>query len=219
MKINAFIVNRNLLTTLKNTVDFLSKNPNINIVILDQGSTYPPLLDYYKNLNHQIIEFPNNDGPHSVWSNKVKSYHNDNPFILCDSDCTYDGIPADWLDKMMYSLDKTNIRKVGFSIEIDDLPSTPLGLRAKNHEKQFWNNLTNLGYISEIDTTFAIYKKHSSFGYDGIRLPKPYTMRHELWYLDSDNINDEWQYYIKNAKHFSTWGSIIKQSLKEISNE
>ena len=213
MTINAFIVNRNLLTTLKNTVNFLSKNSSINIIILDQGSTYEPLLDYYKGLNHTIVEFPHNEGPHSVWSAKARPYHNNEPFILCDSDCTYDGIPNDWLDKMLYTLERTDYRKVGFSIEIDDLPPTNLGVRAKNHETPYWNNLTELGYVNEIDTTFAIYKKHSGFGYDGIRLPRPYTMRHELWYLDVNNINDEWIYYLQNAKHFSTWGTTIKGQL------
>ena len=47
-KIKAFIVNRNLLTTLKNTVEFLSKEPRVEVVIFDQQSDYPPLLEYYK---------------------------------------------------------------------------------------------------------------------------------------------------------------------------
>ena len=44
----AIIVNRNLLTTLKETVEFLSKESRIDVIIYDQQSTYPPLLEYYK---------------------------------------------------------------------------------------------------------------------------------------------------------------------------
>jgi hypothetical protein len=212
--INAFIVNRNLLTTLKNTVNFLSKRQEINIIVLDQGSTFEPTLQYYKeNPYLTIVEFPHNEGPHSVWSSKARPYHNAESFILCDSDCTYDNIPDDWLDKMIYTLGKTDRCKVGFSIEINDLPETGIGIRAKYHETPYWNNPTELGYINEIDTTFALYKPRSGFAYDGIRLPRPYTMRHELWYLDHQTLNEEWKFYIDNVKYISTWGSMIKEKL------
>ena len=47
-KIKALLINRNLLTTLKNTLEFLRKEPRVEIHILDQESTYPPLLEFYK---------------------------------------------------------------------------------------------------------------------------------------------------------------------------
>lgn len=209
--INAFIVNRNLITTLKNTVDFLLKSSNVNIVILDQGSTFPPLLDYYKNINLTIEYFPNNPGPYCVWGGQVKKYRNSNPYILCDSDCNYDNIPIDWLNKMLYTLNKTDKSKVGFSIEIDDLPNTKLANQAKVWESKYWSNLTNLGYESDIDTTFAIYKPKRPFSYDAIRLNRPYVMRHMLWYQDINNLDEEWQYYIDHASGVSTWGSKCKK--------
>ncbi len=95
-KIKAVVVNRNLLTTLKNTVEFLSKEPRVKVVIYDQQSTYPPLLEYYKTQN--VLYNTENGGPYSVWGipNINKDY-----YIIADSDCTYDGVPEDWLDKML----------------------------------------------------------------------------------------------------------------------
>ena len=113
-KIKAFIVNRNLLTTLKNTVDFLLKEPRIEVVIFDQQSEYPPLLEYYKTVNATVIYSPINAGPHSVWGEILKEQFNTNYFIVTDSDCIYDGVPSDWLDKMLNVLNTTTIYKVGF---------------------------------------------------------------------------------------------------------
>lgn len=44
------IVNYNQLVNLKNLVDSLIKRGFYNIVILDNNSSYPELLDYYKRL-------------------------------------------------------------------------------------------------------------------------------------------------------------------------
>jgi hypothetical protein len=95
-KIKAIIVNRNLITTLKKTVEFLSKEPRVEVIIYDQKSTYPPLLEYYKTQN--VMYNTENGGPHSVWGipNINKDY-----YIVTDSDCTYDDIPEDCLYKML----------------------------------------------------------------------------------------------------------------------
>ena len=46
MLIKAIIVNRNLLTTLQNTIEFLKKEDRVSeIHVLDNHSTYHPLLD------------------------------------------------------------------------------------------------------------------------------------------------------------------------------
>lgn len=207
-KIKAVIVNRNLLTTLKNTVEFLSKEPRVEVIIYDQQSTYPPLLEYYKTQN--VLYNNDNGGPYSVWGipNINKDY-----YIVADSDCIYDGVPEDWLDKMLESLVVRDINKVGFSLRIDDLPNNKLTQQVKNHESQFWLKKCQFGWISDIDTTFALYRPHSGFKYNAVRLPEPYTIRHAPWYLD-ETMSDEWKYYLEHANNVSTWGARIKQLFK-----
>ena len=137
-KIKAFIVNRNLLTTLKNTVDFLLKEPRIDVIIFDQQSDYAPLLEYYKTVNATVVYSPTNAGPHSVWGETLKGYFNTEPFIVADSDCIYDGVPSDWLDKMLNVLNTTTVFKVGFSLNTEDLPDSEVGKQAKEWEAKYW---------------------------------------------------------------------------------
>ena len=207
-KIKAFIVNRNLVTTLKNTVDFLLKEDRVEIIIFDQDSTYPPLLEYYKTCSVKVVYTGVNSGPHN-WNNYIPEF-NDMSFILTDSDCSYDGVPNDWLDKMINVLDNTDIFKVGFSLRVNDLPNTTLTFSVKCTEMHYWTNRSEYGYIADVDTTFALYRPYSSFSYRALRLDVPYTIKHEMWYLTKENIPKEWKYYLDHASNASTWGSKLK---------
>lgn len=209
-KIKAFIVNRNLLTTLKNTVDFLLKEPRIDVIIFDQQSDYAPLLEYYKTVNATVVYSPTNAGPHSVWGETLKGYFNTDPFIVADSDCIYDGVPSDWLDKMLNVLNTTTVFKVGFSLNIEDLPDSEVGKQAKEWEAKYWTKKIELGWDAHIDTTFALYRPYSGFSYDAVRLDKPYCINHVPWYLTNKNITDEWRYYLNTASSVSTWGTKLK---------
>ena len=212
--INTFIPNRNLLSTLKNTIEFLKKEKRINICILDQCSTYPPLLEYYKTLTDVTIYYFNqNHGPHSVWNEEIKYLHNDEKFIIADPDCIYDEVPDDWLDIMLNVLENPEYNKVGFSLKINDLPNTPLGIQFKESESKFWINKVSEGWIADIDTTFALYRKNSGFLYQAIRLDIPYCIQHYPWYITKDNISEEWIYYINNSNYISTISNTIKEIL------
>jgi hypothetical protein len=206
-KIKAFIVNRNLVTTLINTVDFLLKEPRVEVVIFDQNSNYPPLIEYYKNCGVRVINSPSNNGPHSVWG--LREFNNQ-PFIVTDSDCDYQTVPDNWLDKMLFTLNNSEHFKVGFSLEIDNLPSFEIANQAIIHESKYWKDKDEFGWVSDVDTTFALYRPNSPFSYKALRLDKPYTIKHTPWYLTCENLNDEWIYYLKNSSGVSTWGSKLK---------
>ena len=212
-KINAFIVNRNLISTLKNTIDFLKKEDRINIWILDQNSDYIPLLEYYNTNPTNIHYFRTNEGPYSVWNTELNYIKNNQYYILADSDCLYDDVPNDWLDKMIEVLEKTNHVKVGFSLDISDTPNTHIGIQAKEFENKYWINKDKYGWIAPIDTTFALYRPNSGFSYDALRLDKPYCIKHQPWYITKENITEEWTYYLNNINHMSTWGHKIKTIL------
>lgn len=210
--IHVLLVNRNLLTTTKNTVEFLRKESRVEVHILDQSSTYPPLLEWYKTIPEDII-YCGNEGPYSCWNPKYKNFRR-NYFIVADSDCLYDDVPDDWLDVMLEVLENAPISKVGFSLSINDLPKTELGKQAYNHEIKYWQRRLEHGWDAHIDTTFAMYRSYSPFTYDALRLDSPYTIQHAPWYLDVSCLPEEWNYYINNADSVSTWGSKIKKALK-----
>lgn len=209
-KIKALIVNRNLITSLKNTIDFLKKDNRIEIWVIDQDSTYQPLLEYYKTNPCNIFYSKTNEGPHSCWHPRYSAIKNNQPFIIADSDCLYDDVPFDWLDKMLNVLTTTHKSKVGFSLDIYDLPDNEIGKQAIEWESKYWVNKINNNWDAHIDTTFALYKPNSGFSYEAIRLDKPYCIKHIPWYLTKENITDEWKYYLKTASGISTWGSKLK---------
>lgn len=214
-KIKAFIVNRNLLTTLVNTVEFLQKEPRVEVVVFDQQSTYPPLLDYYKNSGITVVYSDRNGGPNSVWGDQLKPYFNNEHFIVADSDCLYEGVPSDWLDRMLEVLEKTPTFKVGFSLEINNLPNTDIANEARNWESKYWTNRNDYGWNAYVDTTFALYRPNSRFAYDAVRLDRPYCIKHAPWYLTKDNLSEEWSHYINTVTGVSTWGSRLKTELNK----
>ena len=210
MLIKAIIVNRNLLTTLQNTIEFLKKEDRVSeIHVLDNQSTYPPLLDYYKKAPVKVHYLKDNHGPQHVWDGKFKDIRDADYYIVADPDCTYDNVPDDWLDVML----QARVDKVGFSLEINDLPDTKIGKAAKDHESKYWIQEHPCGWESHIDTTFALYSKGMRFTYDAIRLDRPYTIKHEPWYITKENITPEWRYYLDNITPVSTWGIRIKDGI------
>lgn len=215
-KIKAYIVNRNLLTSLKGTVEFLLKEPRVEVIIFDQASTYPPLLEYYKSLADYgktitVVYNHTNDGPHSVWGPKLKEYFNSNHYIVADSDCDYSGVPEDWLDRLLAGFELKTINKIGFSLEINDLPNNELSEEVIAWEKQFWKTKAHIGWIADIDTTFALYRASSGFTYNAVRLDRPYTIKHLPWYIKE--LDEEWTYYLENISSVSTWGQKLKKAL------
>tara|TARA_R110002153_G_scaffold246678_1_gene402556 strand:- start:2400 stop:3056 length:657 start_codon:yes stop_codon:yes gene_type:complete len=212
--INVFLINRNLLTTTKNTLDFLRKEKRVKVYILDQQSTYVPLLDYYKTIKEQIF-YNKNEGPYSAWDVKYRNLRRNN-FIVADSDCLYDKVPSNWLDIMINTLEESNVSKVGFSLEIENLPDSQIGKDAYIHESKYWMNKNKYGWDAHVDTTFAMYKPYCPFTYDAIRLDKPYCIEHSPWYITEDNISEEWIYYLKNASSISTWGFKLKNHIKSL---
>ena len=207
-KIKALLVNRNLLTTFKNTLEFLRKEPRVEIHILDQESTYPPLLEFYKTITEEI-HYAKNEGPYSAWNPNYEHLRK-GYFIVADTDCMYDNVPDDWLDVMLDALDNSEVFKVGFSLEIEDLPNTELGRETHAYESKYWQKKTSYGWDADVDTTFALYKPNSAFSYKALRLDRPYTIQHVPWYLDICCIPEEWEYYLEHASSVSTWGINIK---------
>ncbi len=158
-----------------------------------------------------VVYAGSNDGPHSVWGPKLKSEFNGQHYIVTDSDCDYEGIPDDWLDKMLGVFELLPINKVGFSLTLSDLPENSLTDEVRMWEEQFWKIKAPIGWKAHIDTTFALCRVNTGFTYDAIRLDNPYIIRHLPWYIEE--LTPEWEYYLEHASGVSTWGTKIKKAL------
>jgi hypothetical protein len=212
-KIPIVINNRNRLTFLLQLIDFLEKNNFKNIIIIDNNSTYPPLLEFYENTNYKIIYLNENLGYLALEKielyNKIRKsfYVYTDPDIVPILEC-----PSDFMDYFLHLLRKyPKIQKVGFSLKLDDIPdfynkkNEVIEWESKYYDKIIQENV----FDAPIDTTFALHKPYSMISTRGIfkmaRTGFPYQARHMPWYNNSENLSEEELYYINNVEIGTQW--------------
>ena len=211
------IISFNQFFYLKQLVSFLKKHDYNNIAILDNNSTYPPLLDYFNDIEKdvKIHRFNKNYGHRVFWKQKTifdkyaKGY-----YVVTDPDIVpVNECPHNFLKHFKEILDaNSEINKVGFSLKIDDIPDTNKEKETIiKWENQFWRNLTkNKNYVAKIDTTFALYRPKTIAPiwldfFKAIRVKYPYIAKHGGWYVDSNNLTKEQEYYVKTVNKSSSW--------------
>lgn len=225
------IISFNQLFYLKKLVDFLLLNKHQDIVIIDNNSTYPPLLSYFneieKNKNVTIYRLKENFGHLIFWENEELFHKYSKGFhIVTDADIVpHEKTPSDYLSVFLKLLNTNkDITKVGFSLYLDDIPdSNPNKKNIISWENQFWKNKINKHYLSSIDTTFAMYRpnyiRNNHNFLSGIRTNIPYTARHGGWYINPKALTEEQLFYIKTANSSSSWltdenGELVNDTFK-----
>jgi hypothetical protein len=96
--INSF----NRLSTLKLLIASLEERGWTNIHILDNCSTYPPLLEWFKTIPYEVIHLPGNLGFKALWKHKPsrKRFCGDY-YIYTDADLVLgEKCPADIIERM-----------------------------------------------------------------------------------------------------------------------
>jgi hypothetical protein len=119
-----FIISFNRLTYLKILIEDLERLGLHNIKIIDNGSTYPPLMQYYDTIPYDVIRLKNNLGHLAFWKdNRFKKYR-DNFYVVTDPDVKFiDDCPNDIMSRLFECLSKyPYVNKVGPSLKIDDIP-------------------------------------------------------------------------------------------------
>jgi|LauGreDrversion4_2_1035121.scaffolds.fasta_scaffold03025_9 hypothetical protein len=205
------INNFNRLTYLKLQINWLVNAGYKNIYIIDNNSSYEPLLDFYETLPFTIFKLDQNIGHFSLWETVIYMKFKNSYYVYTDPDILpIEQCPNDFLNYFKKVLDEFPlIKKVGFGLKIDDLPTHyHLSEKVIKWEKQFWmNNIKDGLYDALIDTTFALYKPGAKGGADGpaIRTSDKYIARHLPWYEDSNNLDDETRFYISSTSQVSSW--------------
>jgi len=204
-KIPAFIIMFNRLTWPKQMAEFLS-DTGCEVFLVDNGSTYPDLLEWYKNCPYKIYKLNANFGHHVIWTCRIieNNHPNEAHYIATDHDLDLSNVPKDYLDLLLKEVELyDDIFKAGLSLEIKDLPKNEFTDKIINFENHFWDTPrgNNGFYAAEIDTTLALYKSRKSYDrdnfYKAVRSPRPYTARHLPWYMSDQLVNEEY-FYRKN---------------------
>ena len=206
--IPVYINCRDRVTPLKQMVEWLEKAGHERIVLIDNASSYEPLLDFYESTPHQVVRLRTNAGSRAIWDAELAPsnewYVYSDPDIVPVDDCPLDLIAhlREWLER------RPDFPKAGPGLYLEDLP--------KDFPHWGWETgpqirgpiLGQGAYASLIDTTFALYRPGARFAYEGIRMDFPYEARHisPSWYCDVP-LSAEDRYYLEHARTDPCLGS------------
>lgn len=205
------INNRNRYTYLRDFVDWLQKAGYRKIIILDNDSHYPQLLEYYKNCPAKVIFLNQNVGYKALWQTDFFEEIKKGYYVYTDSDLEPDSkCPSDVVFRLYQILTKYAAEKCGPALKIDDLPEHyERKKEVVAFEKKHWAKSVETDvYDAPIDTTFALYKP---FAYGdaeelkALRVGGDLTFRHLPWYENSLNPTPEDRYYKENVSSSSFW--------------
>lgn len=227
-----FIISYNRLHYLKLLVECLENKGYTNISIIDNKSSYPPLLNYLQNIKHKVFYMDKNYGHKVFWIHEsfrkiieTQYYAVTDPDILPIQQC-----PDDFMEQF-YEILQNNpkVQKVGFSLKIDDIPNHN---EYKDYiikwERQFYEKpLESKGYKiynAPIDTTFALYRPtmdilNDELFYNAIRTGYPYQARHLTWYINQKQLDEESIFYKQHTINGSSTWYDLSDSWIEIINQ
>lgn len=201
-----FINSRDQVTSLKKLVAWLETAGCDRIVILDNQSSYPPLLEFYESTPHRVIHLTENVGPDALWKTGTLEAHcPDGRYVYTDPDVVpIEACPVDAIERLNDVLDRhPDLHKVGLGLYLDDLPDH---YAHKPHvlawEEKFWTQMIEPEvYAAPVATTFAVYRGRGRNDESSARTGYPYVARHCPWYSNSASLTDEERYYQDHAKY------------------
>ncbi len=193
--IPVYVICFNRFTYVNGMVDQLRRFTK-HIVLLDNNSTQPELLDFYMRMKFdpivKVVYFSNYKYvPHNIIYNNLD--HVPDIFALTDPDLQFrDDMPLDFLDQFAEMTEEYRIGKVGCALNISGklLPlKNTRGFSIVEWESRFWETKVNSKagyecYSAWIDTTMAVHnKKYFTFKqrYDAVRVAGVFTAEHIPW--------------------------------------
>ncbi len=200
--INSF----NRLACLRELIDWLERAGQRRIFVIDNASTYPPLLAYLDGLARtgtaRVVRLRENAGHLALWRHGLlQRLGITSEFVYTDPDVVpAESCPADvvgFLQSVLAADDR--IAVAGLGLRLDDLPdSYRFKQQAIGWERQFWLAPAGPGlFHASIDTTFALYRPGSGhcLAKPGIRTGWPRVAAHRSWYVDDSSPSDEDRFY------------------------
>jgi hypothetical protein len=208
--VKAFIIFRDRVTYAARCAAALAR-AGLEVVIVDQGSTYPPALAWLDVLEiragTQVLR-KGGGHPQELWGwDPFRQACGTERYVVTDPDVVPDDLcPLDWPERLEKILDDSDYSKIGMGLRIDNIPET---YQHHDHvvewERQFWTHPVGDGSVfsAQVDTTLAMYNPLPDFPHftiDGLRTGPPYVAEHLAWYEDLENLSPELQYYHEHAE-------------------
>lgn len=217
-EIPVLINNRDRLSYLSQLISRLEEIGFKNIIIIDNDSTYPPLLNYYSKTKHTVIYLKRNGGPRSIWQSPELKKYIKQYYIYTDPDVVPEpAVTMETIKDMLTTLSNSlMLEKIGLGLRIDNLPDHfALKNQVIDWEKQFHQNRVSPNYFAApVDTTFALYAPFEQGGGEckAYRTVAPFEALHLPWYENSSIVDEETKYYRDHAAtDASHWTELTRQ--------
>ena len=220
MKIPVIIINKNLLTWPSKMVECIKTFECVgDITIVDNQSTYEPLLEWYKTNPCNIIHSAFN-GQSSPWDMKIPEKLGYEYYVVSDPDMDLSETPKDCL---LYLKNKLEAHKeydrIGLSLSNHDVsPSSPYYSHLRTWHELYWKPeslIDNLYTEQLFDTTFGMYHIDRHFSGKSCCTGKPYSAKHIPWEITQEELNNlnisnpEFFYYLKNASPSASYKNFV----------
>lgn len=202
----------NRFTTTRRLCEQIAAIDDAVPIVIDNASTWEPLLDWYRDCPFEVIRLTENMGHHAPWKCGATTRRNDGFYCVTDCDLDLEGVPADLMDVLMHPIGRWPIPPVksGVALRIDDLPTWQT--QVIEWEQRFWRHKTGIYYHAPIDTTLAMYRANTPIriatkvaGIRATRAAGPYITRHMPWYLNPTDLDAENANYFATANGSNSW--------------
>jgi hypothetical protein len=199
-----YVVVFNRIKGLQMAHDFVSRSTTpLELIVLDMGSTWEPLIKFRDSLGVQVVHFPYGMGPRDLWVTGELQKMGSGGFFLADGDIDYSEVDSDAAQIMIKQSEKYPwFPKVGLALRIDDLPLDLEGDRIRAWAKSDWDvSWENEIFLTGLDTTTAYYpRRESTFFYrPALRIAGACQAIHYPWYERPENYDDEAKFYMSLA--------------------
>lgn len=223
----AVIIGYNQLTFIRNMVNQLEKYTS-DISVIDNNSTFKPLLDYYQSdFKYTLLKQKRNYG-HTVYGHEYIQNLVGDLYILTDPDLQFNSkLPDNFIQQLTEISNEFNVPRVGFALCIDsDDIRTDIdynGHSIKNWEAQFWQRRISSPqkpklelYHAPIDTTFCLINRTYSRHGPHIRVAGDFTCFHIPWHKDYHKLLEDGEYesFLENNRS-SNWFKIKSEAIEK----
>ena len=206
-----FINCRDRVGCLQRLVRWLLAAGYRNLILLDNASTYPPLLAYYERIRSErvrIVKFGENLGHTALWESGVlERLDIQTPYVYTDPDVVpAEDCPPRFLQVFARVLAAhPRIRKVGPALRLHDIVCPHKEDWQKGWALFYSVPLGDDTYFANLDTTLALYR-NVRFYHRGpaIRMTGQYEFLHLPWYYAEGQAPEDERYYLAHANYSSS---------------
>ena len=211
-----FINVRDRVDGLRRLVAWLQRAGQTSIILLDNASTYPPLLDYLTAVQQdgvQVVHLPNL-GYQALWQSGIlRQLQVDTPYIYTDPDVVPGpDCPRDVIALCYAVLERHPVLdKVGLALRTADITCEQQEtIRQQEAHWQLHRVEPGLTYAA-VDTTLALYRGQYHYSLPAsVRLAPPCELRHLPWYYREDALPADEAYYRAHADNSSSLVNLLR---------